>query len=189
MSMVNVDDQTISFSTSKEEIIWLLELGEFIWISYITGEPFMNMLQLCNHIEASFMSDWPGVIVQNCALQLLYQHDQVQFEQELKHCNNLIFENRKLVCKQQEDQKKRNEQYHVDDPENRKLVCKQQEGQKKRKIFSNIDVTIKIVPRLIDELKTGETETQLGLSDLLVSHQLSVFSLPLHNISSLSLSH
>ena len=101
MSMANVDDQTIAFSTSKEEIMWLLELGEFIWISYILGEPFV--------------SDWPGVIVQKCALQLLYQHDQVQFEQELKHCNNLISQNRELIRKQQEDQKKRNEQYHVDE--------------------------------------------------------------------------
>uniref|UniRef100_A0A7N2LDH0 C-JID domain-containing protein n=1 Tax=Quercus lobata TaxID=97700 RepID=A0A7N2LDH0_QUELO len=104
MSMVNVDDQTIAFSTSKEEIMWLLELGEFIWISYVPGEPFKNMSQHCSHIEASFVSDWPGVIVQKCALQLLFQHDQVQFEEELKHCNNLILENRELVRKQQEDQ-------------------------------------------------------------------------------------
>ena len=106
-SMANVDDQTIAFSTNKEEITWLLNLGEFIWICYVPGEPFKNMLQHCSHIEASFVSDWPGVIVQKCALQLLYQHDQIQFEQELKHCNNLISENRKLVSKQQEDQKKK----------------------------------------------------------------------------------
>ena len=48
------------------------------------------MLQHCNRIEASFVSDWPGMIVQKCALQLLYQHDQEQFVQELQHCNNLI---------------------------------------------------------------------------------------------------
>ncbi|XP_065622807.1 transcription factor bHLH148-like [Quercus suber] len=75
MSMTNVDDQTIAFSTSKEEITWLLELGEFIWISYVPGEPFKNMLQHCNHIKASFVSDWPGVIVQKCALQLLYHQE------------------------------------------------------------------------------------------------------------------
>ena len=79
--------------TSKEEITWLLELGEFIWISYVPGEPSKNILQHCSRIEASFVSDWPGVIVQKCALQLLYQHDQVQFVQELQHCNiNLISE-------------------------------------------------------------------------------------------------
>ena len=72
--------------------MWLLELGEFIWISYVPGQPFKNMLQCCSGIEASFVSDRPGVIVQKCALQLLYQHDQVQLEQELKHYNNLISE-------------------------------------------------------------------------------------------------
>ncbi|XP_050282592.1 uncharacterized protein LOC126723297 isoform X2 [Quercus robur] len=158
MSMANVDDQTIAFSTSKEEITWLLKLGEFIWISYVPGEPFKKMLQHCSRIEASFLSDWPGVIVQNCALQLLYQHDQVQFEQELKHCNNLISENRELIRKQQEDQKKRNEQYHVD------------EGLQ-RKIFSNISFEAKIPPRLIDQPETDETEIQLGQSDLLENQE------------------
>ena len=154
MSMANVDDQTIAFSTSKEEITWLLELGEFIWISYVPGEPFKNMFQHCSRIEASFVSDWPGVIVQKCALQLLYQHNQVQFEQELKHYNNLISQNRELIRKQQEDQKKRNELYHVD------------EGLK------IIDFEVTLFPRLIDQLETDETETGLGQSDLLVSHQL-----------------
>ena len=149
MSMANVDDQTIAFSTGKEEIMWLIELGEFIWISYVPGEPFKNMLQHCSRIEASFASDWSGVIMQNCALQLLYQHDQAQFEQELKHCNNLISENRELIRKQQEDQRKINEQYHVD------------EGLQ-RKIF----------PRLIDELEIEKEEAQLGQSDFQVSHQL-----------------
>ena len=123
-SMANVDNQKIAFSTNKEEITWLLNLGEFIWICYLPGEPFKNMLPHCSHIEASFMSDWSGVIVQNCALQLLYQRDQVQFAQELKHCNNLISENRKLVCKQQEDKKRKNEQYHVDEGLQRKIFSK-----------------------------------------------------------------
>ncbi|KAF3967343.1 hypothetical protein CMV_008648 [Castanea mollissima] len=158
MGMANVDAQTISFSTSKEEITWLLELGEFIWISYVPGEPFKNMLQLCSRIEASFMSDCQGVIAQNCALKLLYQHDQVQFEQELKHCNNFITESRKLILKQQEDQKKRNEQYHVDEG----LL---------RKMFSNIRFEAKIPPRLIDQPETDETEIQLGQSDLLENQE------------------
>ena len=157
--MANVDNQTIAFSTKKEEIMWLLNLGEFIWICYIPGEPFKNMLPHCSHIEASFVSDWPGVIVQNCALQLLYQHEQVQFEQELKHCNNLISQKQELFRKQLEDQKKTNEQYHVD------------EGLQ-RIIFSNIDFEVKIFPRLIDQPTTDEIETQLGQSDLLVSYQL-----------------
>ncbi|XP_030962758.1 uncharacterized protein LOC115984021 isoform X2 [Quercus lobata] len=158
-SMANVDNQKIAFSTNKEEITWLLNLGEFIWICYVPGKPFKNMLRHCSHIEASFESDWLGVIVQNCALQLLYQHDQVQFEQELKYCNKLISENRQLVCKQQEDQKKKNEQYHVD------------KGLQ-RKIFSNIDFEVKIFPRLIDQPETNdETEIQLGQSDLLENQE------------------
>ena len=165
-NMANVDNQTIAFSTNKEEITWLLNLGEFIWICYVPGEPFKNMLPHCSHIEASFVSDWPSVIVQNCALQLLYQHEQVQFEQELKHCNNLISQKQELVHRQLEDQNKINEQYHVD------------EGLQ-RIIFSNIDFEVKIFPRLIDQPTTDEIETQLGQSDLLVSHLPSSLT-PIH---------
>ena len=145
MSMANVKDQTIAFSTSKEEITWLLELGEFIWISYVPGEPFKNMLQHCSGIEASFVSDRPGVILN-------------QYNQE-------ISEIRELVCKQQEDQKKRNEQYLVD-------------GGLQRKIFSNFDFEVKIFPRLIDQSETDDTETQLGQSDWLVSHKPCESSMP-----------
>ena len=84
----------------------------------------------------------------------MYQQDQVQFEQELKQCNNLISENRDLIHKQQQDQMKINEQYHVD------------EG------LQIIDFEVKSFPRLIDQPETDETETELGQSDLLVSHQL-----------------
>ena len=175
--MANVDNQTIAFSTNKEEITWLLNLGEFIWICNVPGEPFKNMLQHCSRIKASFVSDWPGVIVQKCALQLLYQHDQVQFEQELIHCNNLISENRELLRKQQEDQKKINEQFHVD------------EGLEKNHI-SNIDFEVKIFPGVIDELETYETETQLGQSDLQVSHPLYMsFFFATNIIYNLHLSH
>ena len=147
MNMANVNDQIIVFFAKKEEVTWLLELGEFIWISYVAREPFKNMLQHYNRIETSFVSDWPGVIVQKCALQLLYHHRQVQFEQGLQHCNSLILENREVIYKQQEDQKKINEQFHVD------------EGLQ-RKIF----------PRLIDELEIEKEEALLGRSDFRVSH-------------------
>ena len=45
------------------------------------------MLNQCDHMKASFVSDLPGVIVQKCGLRLLYQHDELQFERELQHCN------------------------------------------------------------------------------------------------------
>ena len=87
------------------------------------------------------MSDWSGMIVQTCALQLLYQHDQVQFKLELKHCHNLILENLELLCKQQEDQKKINEQLHED-----------------MEHFV-IYFEVKIFLGVIDELETDGTET------------------------------
>ena len=58
------------------------------------------MLQHRSNMKASFVSDWAGVIVQKCVLHLLYQHDQVQFEQEIIHYNNMILEQREIVCKQ-----------------------------------------------------------------------------------------
>ena len=66
----------------------------------------------------------------------------------------MISQNCELIHKQQEDQKKRNEQYHVD------------EG------LQIIDFEVKLFPRLIDQPETDETKTELGQSDLLVSHQL-----------------
>uniref|UniRef100_A0A2N9HQ95 Uncharacterized protein n=1 Tax=Fagus sylvatica TaxID=28930 RepID=A0A2N9HQ95_FAGSY len=47
-----------------------------IWISYIPGEAFKDMLHQGGCIEASFVSNWPGVTVLKCGLRLLYQHDQ-----------------------------------------------------------------------------------------------------------------
>ena len=58
-------------------------------------------------------------MVQKCALHLLYQHDQVQFEQELRHCNDLILEQWEIVRKHTEDyEKKTNEQSGVDEKKN-----------------------------------------------------------------------
>ncbi|KAL0007493.1 hypothetical protein SO802_008995 [Lithocarpus litseifolius] len=82
------------------------------------------MLQHRSHIEATFASDWPGVIVQKCALRLLYQQDQVRFEQELKHCNNLIFEQKEIVRKHLEAYEKKGiEQSGVDEKNSFLLVA------------------------------------------------------------------
>ena len=51
-----------------------------------------------SHIEASFLSNWPGVTVQKCEFRLLYKHDWVLFEQELKHCNTFISAHRDFTC-------------------------------------------------------------------------------------------
>jgi hypothetical protein len=93
-SVSGLDDFFGACRTSKDEMVWLTCLGRFIWIAYIPGEKFKYMLRQCSRIEAQFVSDWPGVTVQKCGLRLLYQHDQVEFEQKLKHCDALIFEHR-----------------------------------------------------------------------------------------------
>uniref|UniRef100_A0A2N9HBW6 ADP-ribosyl cyclase/cyclic ADP-ribose hydrolase n=1 Tax=Fagus sylvatica TaxID=28930 RepID=A0A2N9HBW6_FAGSY len=89
-SNAGLDDQILVCRTTDEENEWLLGRYGLIWISYIPGEAFKDMLHQGGCIEASFVSNWPGVTVLKCGLRLLYQHDQVQFEQELKHCNAFI---------------------------------------------------------------------------------------------------
>lgn len=76
--------------TSRMEIMWLYNLGGFIWITYIPGEASEDAWRQLSHIEASFVSDWPSVIVKKCGFHLLYQHDQEPFERKLKHCDCLI---------------------------------------------------------------------------------------------------
>ena len=89
-SNAGLDDQILVCRTTDEENNWLLGRYGLIWISYIPGEAFKDMLHQGGCIEASFVSNWPGVTVLKCGLRLLYQHDQLQFEQELIHCNAFI---------------------------------------------------------------------------------------------------
>ena len=120
------------------------------------------MLQHRSHIEAKFVSDWPSVIVQKCALRLLYQQDQVRFEQELKHCNDLIFEQKEIVRK------------HLEAYEKKGI---EQSGVDERNFFSTSDVKYQLFPRLIDQSETNESKTQLRKSVLLVIHKLLIFAL------------
>nr|POE84704.1 hypothetical protein CFP56_58892 [Quercus suber] len=83
-------DQIHVCRINYEENEWLHNLYGFSWISYIPSEAFKEVLNQCDHMKASFVSDWPGVIVQKCGLHLLYQHDRLQFEREVQHCNTLI---------------------------------------------------------------------------------------------------
>jgi hypothetical protein len=85
-SVAGVDEKFFDCHTSGIEILMLICLGQVIWISYVPGKLFKYMLRQCSSIEASFKSDWPGVTVETCGYRLLYQHDQVEFEQKLKHC-------------------------------------------------------------------------------------------------------
>jgi hypothetical protein len=114
-SVAGVNDEILACQTSKVEIMWLNNLGRFIWISYVPGEPFKNVLRQCGRIECLFVSDWPGVMVQECGLRLLYQHDRVEFEQNLKQCNALISDHSDFARQFMADHEKRNEQQNPDD--------------------------------------------------------------------------
>ncbi|KAL4594440.1 hypothetical protein ACB092_12G021100 [Castanea dentata] len=98
MRKASLDNQILVCRTTDEEKTWLKFLRGLIWISYIPGEALKNMLHQCGHIKASFVSDWPSVMVQKCGLRLLYQHDRLQFEQQLKHCNAFISAYRDFKC-------------------------------------------------------------------------------------------
>lgn len=90
MSTGDLDDIILAGHCSiPKEVEYLYNLGGFIWISYLPGEQFKDVLQLCGDMEVSFVSDWPGVIVKKCGLRLLYQRDLEQFKQKLKHCEAL----------------------------------------------------------------------------------------------------
>ncbi|KAF3948949.1 hypothetical protein CMV_025115 [Castanea mollissima] len=97
-SKASLDNQILVCRTTNEEDDWLRQFSGLIWISYIPGEALKDMLHQCGHIKASFVSDWPSVMVQKCGLRLLYQHDLSQFEQQLKHCNASISANRDCKC-------------------------------------------------------------------------------------------
>lgn len=83
-------DEIHSCRIDNEEQNWLRNQQEFSWISYIPGEAFKDMLNQCDHMKVSFVSDWPGVIVQKCGLRLLHKQDELQFERELQYCDTLI---------------------------------------------------------------------------------------------------
>ena len=109
------DELSLGCSISKAAISWLLNVGEFIWISYVPGETCKNILRQCNRVESSFVSDWPGVMVQDCGLRLLYQCDLVEFKQKLEQCNALISEYSDLACQLMVDQEKSNKRQNPDD--------------------------------------------------------------------------
>nr|XP_023903894.1 uncharacterized protein LOC112015694 [Quercus suber] len=97
-SKASLGNQILVCRTTDEENNWLHLFFGLIWISYIPGEALKDMLHQCGHIKASFVSDWPSVTVQKCGLRLLYQHDRLQFEQQLERCNVFISAQRDFTC-------------------------------------------------------------------------------------------
>jgi hypothetical protein len=150
--VAGLDDKDFGCGTSRIEIMMLICLGQFIWISYVPGEPFKYMLRQCSSIEASFESDWwPCVTVQTCGFRLLFQHDQVEFEQKLKHCKALIEQLANSISQSAGgDHEKINEQ-NPNDIEVGSILTK--------------DFLTQICKRPIKE---AETDDQLGKRDLLV---------------------
>ena len=55
-SIADEFDKVIHCKTHRGEIIWLHNIGEFIWIYYIICEPINDMLQHRSHIEATFVT-------------------------------------------------------------------------------------------------------------------------------------
>ncbi|KAF5445006.1 hypothetical protein F2P56_034090 [Juglans regia] len=116
------DGEILYLNTSRHEIKRFITRGGFCWIAYIPGNKLMRMLDIqggrkhymtrwtqCSHIAASFASESPIITIKKCGLRLLYNHDQVQFEQELKHCNDLFFKYRDSTGPFMADLEKTNE--------------------------------------------------------------------------------
>ncbi|KAG2663157.1 hypothetical protein I3760_16G014300 [Carya illinoinensis] len=88
-------DGSFSCHISRHEIKQFITPGGFCWIAYVPARNVpMSWQQYGSHIAASFVSDCPIITMEKCGLRILYKHDQVQFEQELKHCNDLLSEYR-----------------------------------------------------------------------------------------------
>ncbi|XP_042965647.1 TMV resistance protein N-like isoform X1 [Carya illinoinensis] len=152
------DDYVLSCHISIHEIKQFISQDGFCWIAYMPGEElmqnlgiqhrgdYMTMLPRCSHIAASFESDCPIITMEKCGLRLLYQHDQAQFEQELKHCNDLLSKYRDSTGPFMADLERRNETSTVPDDE----VCRLGGT-----VHSNKDLQIEISIRPI--LCQGET--------------------------------
>lgn len=66
-----------------------LDKKEFIWVSFLPRRRLLETIQQssqldeCIILEASFGCDVPGMVVNECGLRHLYQHDQEEFKQVL----------------------------------------------------------------------------------------------------------
>lgn len=83
--------------TSKEEFMWLYTKGGFIWLFYIPLGSFPDWSNQSSCMEASIISDWPGLIVQKCGLRFFHaRDDQEEFEKLVFRCR-LVSENRDFL--------------------------------------------------------------------------------------------
>ncbi|KAG6620988.1 hypothetical protein I3842_Q046300 [Carya illinoinensis] len=70
-----------------EEEIKLIRQGEIMWLSFIPKGSLPKWLNQCTRIEASIASDCPSLLVRKCGFRLLYQHDEAEFKETIRHCN------------------------------------------------------------------------------------------------------
>ena len=72
---------------TKEDLV-MLQQGGCIWLSYRAGGLFGNCLNQVYYIQASFITNCPGLKVEKCGLRLLYHYELEEFEQTISHSMN-----------------------------------------------------------------------------------------------------
>jgi hypothetical protein len=72
--------------TTKEELRRLYIQDEFHWLSFIPRGSLPDWLNQSSCLEASFASDWPGLVVQKCGLRFFHVHDEQEFEKIIYRC-------------------------------------------------------------------------------------------------------
>ena len=72
---------------TKEDLV-MLQQGGCILLSYKGRGSFRNCLNQVNCIQASFITNCPGLKVEKCGLRLLYHYELEEFEQTMSHSMN-----------------------------------------------------------------------------------------------------
>ena len=111
--------------TAKEEFTWLDTDGGFLWLSYIPRQSFPDQFNQYSYIEASIISDWPGVIVQKCGFSFYNVLDN-WFWQARDRCDrqyvNRNFKDR-LTTKYIEETYRAKNHLYEDDPHSNDQCC------------------------------------------------------------------
>ena len=80
------------YCTTKDEFKWL-HLRGFNWLFFIPCWWHSDRMNQCKRIEASIVSDWPGWMVQKCALRLVHQQDFQELWEILFYCSASFLDN------------------------------------------------------------------------------------------------
>ncbi|XP_024165351.2 uncharacterized protein LOC112172298 isoform X2 [Rosa chinensis] len=63
---------------------------EYIWLSYIPRQGYLDQLNECDLLEASFASESRGLFAEECGLRLVYQHDEQEFKNLCTFMNSFL---------------------------------------------------------------------------------------------------